>query len=169
MGPMSLSEQPKHPAVDASRLRRNLGSHDTYADAERAVDRLSDAGFPVEKVDIVGRDLRVVEHVTGRLTTARAAGLGAAGGAWWGVFVGLLLGVFATSFLAPVLVGLVLGALFGAGTGALGHAALRGRRDFSSIRSLDAGRYELVVDEEAADEAERLSRGEGGLVSRAQG
>ena len=67
-------------------------------------------------MSIVGGDLRLVEHVTGRLTTARAAALGAGGGAWWGPFVGLLLGVFATSFLAPMLAGLVLGAVFGAGT-----------------------------------------------------
>lgn len=157
MTQLPLSDQSKTMPGTASPTRRHLGSCEAYADAERAVDHLSDAGFPVDKVDIVGRDLRVVEHVTGRLTTGRAAGLGAAGGAWWGLFVGLLLGVFTPTFLAPMLVGLLLGTLFGAGTGAIAHAALRGRRDFSSVRSLEAGRYELLVDEEAADEAQRLS------------
>jgi hypothetical protein len=37
-----------------------------YPKAQRAVDQLSDAGFPVEQTDVVGYDLRLVEHVTGR-------------------------------------------------------------------------------------------------------
>ena len=41
-----------------------------YADAQRAVDRLSDDGFPVEKLDIIGSDLRLVERVTGRPAAA---------------------------------------------------------------------------------------------------
>jgi hypothetical protein len=137
----------------ATSIRRQVGVYENYVEAQQVVDRLSDAGFPVDKVAIVGCDLRLVEQVTGRLTTGRAAGLGAAGGAWWGLFVGLLLGVFTVSFVAPVLVGLVLGALFGAGTGALAHAALRGRRDFTSVQTLAADRYEVLVEEEAADEA----------------
>ena len=52
---------------------------DDYEAAQRAVDQLSDNGFPVEKLDIVGSDLRLIERVTGRLTKARAAGAGAVG------------------------------------------------------------------------------------------
>ncbi len=145
-------------APAATSTRRQIGGYETYAEAQQVVDRLSDAGFPVGKVAIVGCDLRLVEQMTGRLTTGRAAGLGAAGGAWWGLFVGLLLSVFTVSFLAPVLVGLFLGALFGAGTGALGHAALRGRRDFTSVQTLAADRYEVLVEEAAADESLSLLR-----------
>ena len=47
---------------------------DDYSSAQRAVDRLSDDGFPVEQLDIVGSDLQLVERVTGRLTKWRAAG-----------------------------------------------------------------------------------------------
>ena len=43
---------------------------DDYQSAQRAVDRLSDDGFPVEKLDIVGSGLRLVERVTGRLPGA---------------------------------------------------------------------------------------------------
>jgi hypothetical protein len=50
---------------------------DDYESAQRAVDRLSDDGFPVEKLDVVGSDPRLVERVTGRLTTGRAATAGA--------------------------------------------------------------------------------------------
>jgi hypothetical protein len=45
-----------------------------YESAQRAVDRLSDDGFPVEKLDIVGSGLRLVERVTGRLTSGAFAG-----------------------------------------------------------------------------------------------
>src|SRR5256885_14203501 len=53
---------------------------DDYGSAQRAVDRLSDDGFPVEKLDIVGADLQLVERGTGRLTKWRPAGGGAARG-----------------------------------------------------------------------------------------
>ena len=81
------------------------------------VDGLSDAGFPVERVRIIGHDMYSVEQVTGRLTKGRAALLGAGGGAWWGLMIGLLLAIFAVnaSYVITVLaVGLVIGALFGA-------------------------------------------------------
>ncbi len=47
-------------------LRRVIASYSTYDDAQRAVDTLSDHRFPVDRVTIVGSDLRLVERVTGR-------------------------------------------------------------------------------------------------------
>ena len=75
-------------ATDTQEARQTVASYPTYAEAQRAVDSLSDAGFPVEFVEIVGYDLRQVERVTGRLTTATATGAGAASGAWFGLFIG---------------------------------------------------------------------------------
>ena len=40
----------------------NAARFDDYESAQRAVDRLSDDGFPVEKLDIVGSGLRLVER-----------------------------------------------------------------------------------------------------------
>ena len=57
--------------------RQSVASYATYPEAQQAVDFLSDSGFPVEHTDVVGSDLRLVEHVTGRLTNARAAMAGA--------------------------------------------------------------------------------------------
>ena len=104
-----------------------VGSYSNYADAQQAVDRLSDASFPVEHVQIVGRDLMIVEDVTGRLTKARAALVGAGSGAWFGLFIGLLVGLFTTGpeWLGLVLGGVLIGAFWGAVFGvlrALGHA-----------------------------------------------
>ena len=70
--------------------RRLVASYDSYEDAQRAVDTLSDRGFPVDRVTIVGSDLHLVEQVTGRLTVLRAALAGAATGAWIGVLIGLV-------------------------------------------------------------------------------
>jgi hypothetical protein len=149
--------------LDAAYQAWNLvGSYDDYEAAQAAVDHLSDAGFPVEHLDIIGSDLRLVERVTGRLTTGRAALAGAASGAWFGLFIGLLLGLFTTSgWLAILLTGILVGAAWGAIFAALGHAAWRGRRDFSSMRILAAGRYDLVARDNTADQARQML-GEGG-------
>jgi hypothetical protein len=124
-----------------------VATYATYDEAQRAVDRLSDAGFPVQYVDIVGRDLSLVENVTGRLTTGRAAAAGAASGAWFGLFIGLLVGLFTTGpeWLGLVLGGLLIGAVWGAAFGFLAHYSTRGQRDFASTRGLTASRYELMV------------------------
>lgn len=136
-----------------------LGSYPQYEQAQATVDQLSDAGFPVETVTIVGADLRLVEQVTGRLTRGRAALAGAASGAWFGLLFSLLIGLFAesaTALVALVIYGLILGALFGAALGFAAQAATGGRRDFSSARGLAASRYEVLVPHDRATEAERL-------------
>ena len=60
---------------------RSLGVYEQYADAQRAVDYLSDNEFPVRNCMIVGTELKQVERITGRLTYARAALAGVASGA----------------------------------------------------------------------------------------
>ena len=143
------------PRFDAAYTAWNtVANYDDYALAQRSVDQLSDDGFPVEHLDIVGSDLRLVERVTGRLTKGRAAAAGAASGAWFGVLIGLLLGIFTTgSWFGLLLVGAVVGAGWGALFGFLGHAASRGARDFASARTLVALRYDLVARDGYADAA----------------
>lgn len=53
-----------------------VGSYPTYAEAQRAVDYLSEQQFPVQQVTIVGVDLMQVERVTGRLTWPKVLGGG---------------------------------------------------------------------------------------------
>jgi hypothetical protein len=136
-----------------------VGSYDTYAEAQRAVDFLSDEHFPVQHVSIIGSDLRMVENVTGRLTRGRAALAGAATGAWFGLFVGVLLSVFAqegTNAVVLVLSAVAYGAVFGAIFGFVGHAATGGRRDFSSRSRIVSGRYEIVCTWAEADRAREV-------------
>jgi hypothetical protein len=135
-----------------------VGTYATYAEAQRAVDHLSDAGFPVENAEIVGLDLRLVERVTGRLTNIRAAGVGAASGAWFGLFIGLLVGLFTSGpeWVGLMIGGLLIGAFWGALFGFFAHWATRGERDFSSARGIVAGRYEVRVTPDHAARAGEL-------------
>ncbi len=135
----------------------SVAAYDGYAAAQRAVDFLSDNSFPVEKVSIVGTDLRLVENVLGRLTVARATGAGAISGAWFGLFFGLLLSIFSTrSWLGILLAAVLIGAAWGAVFGAVAHAATRGRRDFTSTSRLEASQYSVMVAASDADAARQL-------------
>jgi hypothetical protein len=158
-----------HPSsvrLDPVSMAWNLvASFPTYEEAQSVVDRLSDDMFPVENLDIVGSDLRLVERVTGRLTKGRAAAAGAASGAWFGLFIGLLIGMFSdgSSWLGVVLTGVAIGAVWGAVFGYAGHAATRGQRDFSSTKTLVAMRYDVVARGGQA-EAARSHLREAGLL-----
>jgi hypothetical protein len=156
------------PRIDPAFTAWNtVASFDEYAAAQRAVDQLSDSGFPVEHLDIIGSDLRLIERVTGRLTKGRAAAAGAASGAWFGLLMGLLLGIFTTGpWFGLLLAGLAIGAAWGAAFGFLGHAATRGARDFSSARMLVAARYDLVARDGFVDNARNALR-QAGLLSAA--
>src|SRR4051812_39969982 len=149
------------PLAATPSARRAVATFRNYQDAERAVDRLSDRRFPVERVAIVGRDLKLVEQVTGRMTYGRAALGGALSGAVIGFLIGWLFGVF--NWFVPVvdsfwlaLDGLWFGALLGALLAVLAHALSGGRRDFASTRQLWADHFDVVVDDQVADEAQRL-------------
>lgn len=139
--------------------RYALGSYPDYRQAQSVVDHLSDNGFPVDTVSIVGADLRLVERVTGRMTRGRAAAAGALSTAWLGLLFGLFLGLFAesgTALLMLVIYGFLFGLVFGAVLGFAAHAATGGKRDFSSTTGLAATRYEVLVPQDRAEEAERL-------------
>jgi hypothetical protein len=145
------------------RDRRVVASFTDYVDAERAVDRLSDEGFPVERAAIVARGLEYVEQITGRLRWIDAALRGMFSGAVAGFLIGWLFGVF--NWFDPVIASVVLalnglwfGALVGSLVGLVAYSLQRGRRDFASVGGVRAERYDVLVDAEVADQAERLLR-----------
>jgi uncharacterized membrane protein len=146
--------------VDSAGLtgRQVLASYTSYGQAQLAVDHLSDSAFPVEHTAIVGRDLSLVEQVTGRMTKTRAAAMGAVAGAWFGLFIGLFIGLFTIGpvWLSLVLTGLVIGAVWGAIFGFVAHWATRGQRDFASASAIVAARYDLTVADAYADRARQL-------------
>lgn len=130
-----------------------------YAQAQRLVDRLSDQKFPVEHVRIVGLGITSVEQVTGRMTKGKAALAGAAGGAWFGLLIGLLFGLFAPGvlWLGVLLGSILIAAVWGAVFGFVAHWAQGGRRDFKSIKSLEAERYAVMVDADYFAEAAAIT------------
>jgi hypothetical protein len=142
----------------ASADYRVIASYRDYTAAQRTVDSLSDSDFPVENLRIVGHGVSTVEAITGRMTNARAALAGAASGAWFGLFIGLLLGIFAAAhvWLAVIIAGLLIGAVWGAIFGFVGHWATHGRRDFTSISTLAAERYDIVCTPALAAKAASL-------------
>ena len=71
-----------------------VASFASYAEAQHAVDSLSDDGFPVQYLAIVGTDLRQVERITGRMSWGRAMASGAGSGLWIGLFAGFIVMIF---------------------------------------------------------------------------
>ncbi|MGH2985906.1 MAG: general stress protein [Solirubrobacterales bacterium] len=154
---MEQASTPAAPAAGAP-SRTTVGTYGSYREAERVVDFLSDKGFPVERAAIVGTGLKTVEQIAGRLTTGRAALLGAGQGALVGLLFGLLFGLFfeGPAFFGVVLYGLILGTIFGAVFAAITQAMQGGRRDFASVRGMEAERYEVQVDHEVSAQAKQL-------------
>ena len=157
------------PLDPVSAAWNTVARFDDYETAQRAVDRLSDDGFPVENLDIVGSGLRLVERVTGRLTRSRAAGAGALSGLWAGLLFGILIGLFTSghSFLAVAATGAALGVLWGAAFGYVAHASTKGQRDFSSVRQLVATHYDLIARGGTVDRA-RSMLAAAGLLPRTE-
>jgi len=149
---------PPNRGMDVTR-RPVLRSYDDYVSAQKAVDTLSDEGFPVQNVAIVGVDVRIVESVLGRLTWGRAATSGMFTGAWFGMAIGLFVGLFSgtSDGLLPLVgLGLLYGAAFGIVWGLVSHALTGGKRDFVSRQQLQASRYDVLCEQAVIGEARRI-------------
>jgi hypothetical protein len=139
--------------------RRTIASFDRYENAQALVDRLSDEGFPVEHLAIVGSDVKYVERITGRLDALRAAGIGAVTGAVMGLLFGLLFAAFfahdGTSWAAIVAYWVVVGAVFWSIVSVVSFLMMRGRRNFASVIGLQPQRFDVMADESVVEEATR--------------
>ena len=139
---------------------RPLVTVSSYEDAVAAVDALAGAHFPVQHVAIVGRGVRTVEDVRGRFGPARAVASAALAGGLIGLFFGLLFDWWGA--LTPEVAwgqlafyGLVYGALAGLLVSLLFQRAGL-RRDFSSVRTLDADHYDVTLTGGERAEAMRI-------------
>ena len=148
------------PRAASERPRETIASYSDYAEAQRAVDYLSDNDFPVEHTAIVAEGLKFVEQVTGDLNYGKATLNGAVSGAVTGIFVGFIFGLFAFgAFFTMVLYGLIAGAIAGAILGAVGYAMTGGKRDFTSVGGMQADSYNVMVDNDYADRAQQVLEG----------
>src|ERR1700686_3663100 len=157
----------EHSTVATSAVRPNeparqvIATFDNYADAERAVDYLSDQRFEVNRVAIVGRELEYVEQILGRMNYGTAALRGAGSGALVGALIGWIFGLF--NWIEPLVSAVALagyGPIFGATVAALiapmPHTLERGRRDFHSVSGLRPKYCPVVADVEVAARALQL-------------
>lgn len=139
---------------------QSLAVYDDYAKAQKTVDFLADAEFPVEQLMIVGTDLKRIERVTGRLTWSKIAVGGILSGLWFGVFIGLIFALFTEAGLLAVLLSTAfMGATFGLVWALIGYAFTRGQRDFSSVTQVVATKYEVLVENKDAARARELLAG----------
>ncbi|MCL3859869.1 general stress protein [Actinotalea sp. K2] len=155
---MSMNRSARVPAVPTPPRGDTIATYDTYLEAQKAVDHLSDKEFPVQHVTIVGTDLRMVERVTGRLTYSRVALAGLASGAWLGLFVGLLLWMFSGPEQAalPIFPAVAIGAAFGILFSIISYSFTSGKRDFTSSSQIVASTYAVLCAGEHAHRARTL-------------
>ena len=115
----------------------------------------------MENCLIVGTDLRQLERITGRLNYGKVALGGLVSGLWLGLFVGLVLSLFSTdgSSFATIVATAAFGGAFGVIWAIAGFAATRGQRDFSSISTVVATKYEVLVEHKHAARARELLTG----------
>jgi hypothetical protein len=138
-----------------------VATYSTYAEAQRAVDYLSDEKFPVQHLGILGRDLRIEEAVLGRLDWGKAAASGLVQGLWYGIFVGLVLSLFdSKGGGGGVILGCaLLGIAFGVVLGLISYAMTGGRRDFVSRSAITATSYDVVCTWEHVEQAKSVLAG----------
>jgi hypothetical protein len=153
---MSLPQQTS--SIFELKFPQSVGIYQTYAEAQKAVDYLSDQRFEVQNLAIVGTDLKSVERVLGRRNWGTVIGQGVQSGVSTGLLVGLLMLIFARpgSVLALLLVSLVIGITLGIGFSAAAYAMTRGRRDFTSVTQTVATKYEVLCEHKVAAQAREM-------------
>jgi hypothetical protein len=118
----------------------------TYERAQKAVSALIAAEIPAREISIVGKGLRSVERVTGRLGYAAAARQGAVNG----VLLGLLFAAIFVlgspdvpiqAFVGVLFVGIAIGMLMSL----IAYTLVRRRRDYASITQVVADAYDVTV------------------------
>ena len=156
---MAVPQQPS--SLFELEFPQSVGIYNTYADAQKAVDYLSDEKFPVQNLAIVGTELKSVERVLGRRNWGTVIGQGVQSGVSTGLLVGLVMLIFArpTSVLALLLVALAIGISLGIAFSAAAYAMTRGRRDFTSVTQTVATKYEVLCEHKMAAQAREMLQG----------
>ncbi|HLH23351.1 MAG TPA: general stress protein [Chloroflexota bacterium] len=149
-----------------------IGTYDSMDEADAAVRKLVEGGFPATQVSVLAQNLQSQKQVHGFITTGDVAKVGAGTGAWVGGLFGLLTGValvfvpavgpllVAGPFAASLLGG-IEGAIAGAGAGgllgALAGVGVSKQHIVKYEDQLKAGKYLLLAQGSAADVARAQS------------
>ncbi len=140
---------------------QSVGVYNTYDEAQKVVDFLADARFPVENLCIVGTELRSVERVLGRRSWGTVIGQGVQSGVSTGLMITLLMWLFVPNDnpLLLALYALGIGIVVGIGMAALGFWMSRGKRDFTSVSQTIATKYEVLAEHKVVGNARELVGG----------
>ncbi len=123
-----------------------IADYPSYEGAQKAVSKLIEAEIPAKDIAIVGRGLRSVETITGRLGYAAAARTGAINGILLGLLFSAIFVLGNPSaviqlFIGVMLVGIAIGMLMSI----ISYSILRRRRDYTSVTQVIADHYEVTV------------------------
>jgi hypothetical protein len=110
-----------------------VATFDSHISAEKAIKHLSNGGFDIKHLSIVGKGYRTDEQVVGFYNTGDRIQFWGANGAFWGGLWGLLTGgvfisaplfgpILVLGFLATMVISAVEGAVLVGGLSALGAA-----------------------------------------------
>jgi xanthosine utilization system XapX-like protein len=125
---------------------QTVAGYPTYEAAQKAVSALIAADVPAREIAIVGKGLRSIERVTGRLGYAAAARSGAVNGLLLGMLFSAILVIGSPTvpiqaFVGVLFVGIAIGMLLSLVT----YSLVRRRRDFASVMQVAADHYEVTV------------------------
>jgi len=140
---------------------QSVGVYNTYDEAQKVVDFLADARFPVENLCIVGTELRSVERVLGRRSWRTVIGQGVQSGVSTGLMIALLMWLFVPND-NPILLAfyaLGIGITVGIAMAALGYWMSQGKRDFTSVSQTIATKYEVLAEHKVVSQARELVGG----------
>jgi hypothetical protein len=130
----------------ADDVGQTVASFPTYEAAQKAVSTLIAGEVPARDIAIVGKGLRSIERVTGRLGYAAAARSGAINGVLLGLLFSAILVIGTPSvpiqaFVGVLFVGIAIGMLLSIVT----YSFVRRRRDYASVTAVLADHYEVTV------------------------
>lgn len=144
---------------------QSVGVYNTYDEAQKVVDFLADARFPVENLCIVGTELRSVERVLGRRSWGTVIGQGVQSGVSTGLMIALLMWLFVPNenplLLAAYALG--IGIVVGIIMAALAYWMSQGKRDFTSVSQTIATKYEVLAEHKVVSRARELVSGMPGV------
>ncbi|MFS0867116.1 general stress protein [Microbacterium sp. 179-B 1A2 NHS] len=123
-----------------------VAEYSSYETAQKSVSTLIASDVPAQDIAIVGRGLRSVERVTGRLGYATAARSGAINGVLLGLLFAAIFVLGSETaalqlFVGVMLVGIALGMLMSI----ISYSIIRRRRDYTSVTQVIADHYDVTV------------------------
>ena len=134
-----------------------LASFGEYTEAVALVEKLVESDFPITAIAIVGKDLKTVERLRGRMGNGKVA----LSGATTGAFIGLLspvpqgadaAAIAVSNILQPILIAAGVGMLFGV----IRYSMSKNKRSFVSSSMVLAKEYEVQVPGNLLEQAKQI-------------